>query len=745
MAMPELTKEQHDLYREELQNWKKRRVRGLMKWVPRTRLTGADFGDISHQHVGPKPIELREGDYFECTFATANLDAIDLRHAILRNCNLRHPDLKAKDLAGADLGGARILRELDAEINRPEALLRQVQYSKRTLWATVCVCAYAVFMVSTLGDSRLLDNATTIPLDLLGVAMPTRWLIVGSGVVLTILYFGLHHYLHKLYRVLATLPAALPNGDTVLESHSPWIFNIFVTQRFPVFRNPHSVSSRTYWVATLLIGWCLVPFVLLCLWVAYFPAQNLSGTLVLAFCVVLALVLSMHSERCVTALLTVGDDTKAGMAPWQHGLWAAVAVAVTIASLVGWAYPSRGLNIGETPLVVTRDWPRSQDYSRALSTALAAVGISSVADLRDQLATAAPVEWQVWWRTHEAAFAVNGLEADDRLYEAHPVQGVRPMFGSGLHLAWASLVGVQAQRAILAAAILRDADLRFANLRGAVLVDADLSGADFRHADLRDAHLDGALASEKTRWAYANLEGADLTDVQSLAIRELQNARNWFLASYSTHLRATLGLTTFATGVTRESVVDSRVYRRSGGWVLDFSGFRSEWLRMRASHLRYVNFEGAQVGDADFSDADLRYGAFRDATFRTVDLSRANVALADFRRASGISPAAAAQSLNWRFAFWDAALLKQLGLPDTHNERLAALDFTGQDLANTVLQDLNLNGANFSRANLRGADLRNSSFRDATFDGADLAMADLRGSMGLNSVGALNADRAKWD
>ena len=68
-------------------------------------------------------------------------------------------------------------------------------------------------------------------------------------------------------------------------------------------------------------------------------------------------------------------------------------------------------------------------------------------------------------------------------------------------------------------AILRGADLSYANLRGANLRDADLRGANLSHADLSDANLSGANLRDAdlrdailsyANLSYANLSGANL-------------------------------------------------------------------------------------------------------------------------------------------------------------------------------------------------------------------------------------------
>ena len=76
------------------------------------------------------------------------------------------------------------------------------------------------------------------------------------------------------------------------------------------------------------------------------------------------------------------------------------------------------------------------------------------------------------------------------------------------HRLW--LAGEGGERAILRGADLRYADLRDANLNHADLRDANLRDANLNHADLRDANLRGANL-RGADLSHADLRGADLS------------------------------------------------------------------------------------------------------------------------------------------------------------------------------------------------------------------------------------------
>lgn len=72
-------------------------------------------------------------------------------------------------------------------------------------------------------------------------------------------------------------------------------------------------------------------------------------------------------------------------------------------------------------------------------------------------------------------------------------------------------------------------------------------------------------------------------------------------------------------------------------------------------------------------------------------------------------------------------------------ENLDGVDFSGANLGNAFLQDGSYVGANFEGAKLRGSFLNNSDLRNANFRGADLRWAKLAGAKieGADFTGAL--------
>ena len=105
---------------------------------------------------------------------------------------------------------------------------------------------------------------------------------------------------------------------------------------------------------------------------------------------------------------------------------------------------------------------------------------------------------------------------------------------SEANLRWANLSWADLSEANLSWANLSDANLRGANLRGANLRDANLSEANLRGANLRDANLSGANLSganlSDANLSEANLSGANLSDAnlsEAKGIIYAQVSFNW--------------------------------------------------------------------------------------------------------------------------------------------------------------------------------------------------------------------------
>lgn len=86
---------------------------------------------------------------------------------------------------------------------------------------------------------------------------------------------------------------------------------------------------------------------------------------------------------------------------------------------------------------------------------------------------------------------------------------------------------------------------------------------------------------------------------------------------------------------------------------------------LQGANLLQANLQGAVLTQANLQGADLR-----GANLEGVDLLLANLKGADLTFAVGLTPSQLRPAVSWELAFYSAKLLKELGLPPDHNERL---------------------------------------------------------------------------
>jgi uncharacterized protein YjbI with pentapeptide repeats len=87
------------------------------------------------------------------------------------------------------------------------------------------------------------------------------------------------------------------------------------------------------------------------------------------------------------------------------------------------------------------------------------------------------------------------------------------------------------------------------------------------------------------------------------------------------------------------------------------------------------------------------------------NLQSVNVQGVNFREATGLTKEQLQGARNWILAYYSQAVLKILGLPSDHNERIAKKDLGGYDLRGVNLRDANLQGSDFNGYSLAGANL----------------------------------------
>ena len=156
------------------------------------------------------------------------------------------------------------------------------------------------------------------------------------------------------------------------------------------------------------------------------------------------------------------------------------------------------------------------------------------------------------------------------------------------------------------------------------------------------------------------------------------------------------------------------------------------WNKWRATHRRVVpdlreanlykgDFQGANLRDADLSQANLMEADLHQADLRGANLSRANLSRVNFREAD------LCQADLWGSRLWKANLSKaDLRGANLDRADLVEADLSQADLNAARLGQANLIGANLMGANLGQADLKKADIRQADLTGANLWGADLK-------------------
>lgn len=257
-----------------------------------------------------------------------------------------------------------------------------------------------------------------------------------------------------------------------------------------------------------------------------------------------------------------------------------------------------------------------------------------------------------------------------------------------------------------------------------LISNRNLRFADFRRAGLRELSIIDSDLHEaqfvEAELANVSIEISHLSDVDA----SYANFRGKFDLRRSDIDGANFGNADFSNARLRN--VDFSVGRSVKG--AKFVGAHLEGVNFQSVDLRNIDFSGAYFErSADLSYADVKRASFNDATLRHLDLRRviglrtANLAGADLT------------SVNLGCLDTADSDLDEAG-PSTKNLRTkdyATLD--SDDVADATrlcadLRRVNLSGAILARARMKGADLTRADLSGANFARARLESVDLTGA-----------------
>ena len=339
---------------------------------------------------------------------------------------------------------------------------------------------------------------------------------------------------------------------------------------------------------------------------------------------------------------------------------------------------------------------------------------------------------------------LDGADLTGSAFDGANLEGIdlrTTTFGAGANLDGVSFRNANLQMCPLPGARIRNANLGGADFRGANLTDADLSGSDFDGAsfegvDLRTTVFGNAPNLDNVTFRNANLQMCPLPGAR---IRNANLEGADFRGANLTD--ADLTGSNFA-GASFESV-DLRSTTFGDAPNLDGVNFRNANLQMcplPGARIRNANLSGADFRGADLTDADLTGSDFAGASFEDVDLRTTifgdapNLDGVNFRNANLQMcplPGASIRNANLSGADFRGANLTNA---DLTGSTFGGASFEGVDLRSTNFGNApNLDGVNFTNANLQmcplgGASIRNANLSGADFRGANLDDANLSGS-----------------
>ncbi len=586
-------------------------------------LQGLDLSGYNLSHL-----DFREANLVRVKFGEAHVEGASFRSADLQEADLREVQgLLAPQLAGADLAGARL-----PESFKDFAALKHVDTAsddvQKLFLILLLVYVYCWLTIAVTTDANLLNNFAEQPLPIIGTKINLVMFYWAAPFLLLCVYLYFHLCLQRLWEALAELPAVFPDGLPLPHRIHPWLWNGLVWAYFPRLRDRRPPLLGLQKLLAILLVWWAGPLTLLCLWFRYLPAHDwIIAILQLVF---LTLALEGALGFFLLTRATLGLKARKPFR-WKR-LWRTakgVALLLTTAAIFGLFMF----------LSIAAFWGLGDR-------------LSVVADIREADVSLKPPQWKpgdldMVRGADLREVDLRGALADKAFLAKADLRyaDLQQASLSGANLQQANLAGANLQQAVLAAgaklpspkrrrvsykafiAILEwQEKMQQAGLIGANLQQSNLAGANLQQADLRVANLQQADLI-KANLRQANLSGADFQRAQGLEKNQVLQAYGWQLAKYSPEMLKILQL---------PPEHNKRLDKKDlSGYQLPGSDLRRAhfWeFNLRGANLRGANLEWAVMTFSDLTGADLR-----GANLTGARLFETNLRGADLREAKGLT------------------------------------------------------------------------------------------------------------
>ncbi|MBX3637717.1 MAG: pentapeptide repeat-containing protein [Rubrivivax sp.] len=599
------------------------------------------------------------------------------------------------------------------------------RHSQTTFLALIVACVYSYLTIATTTDAALLSNSNATPLPIIQVNVPIVWFYWFAPVILTVLFVYFHLYLERFWRGVARLPLRHPDGRSLDDYVYPWLIACAVIRgEIGEFSGRHRVAAQIEAWLSLLLGWGLVPIVLLFYWGRYIVAHDPWGTTLHAALVLLSIGVAMNYRGIArNALREVGpagaqpaEEGGAATPPRELGLTSAqrrALIATLLGSGAALAYvSSAALHRASMPDCDAVIAPGQGAVCRFLAPGRRlwhAFGVEPYAEVKENRFVPKPEKW-------------NELVDDSKRLEQF-LEGQR-----SLVLADRDLRHLVARESFMPGSRFSDAVLDHADMRFAVLVRARLTDVSLRRARLDDVDL-----------RHAQIAGTEFEDLQATSAR-LNHAL--FQPSPS-------GRPSRLSGIFSELVLDDA---KGDGVQVNARDGDTGVTQMTGAKLRNVQFahwvfHRVDLGDAVIEGATLTNGKWQDVDFggTTIFGSFFNVGL--FTRCRFIG-AKIQDSYFDEARFIDSEFDMPRSTPVPGDGPVAAQArgrierfqaHTAVFGGGTRIRNLHFVRAVLIGARFEGATLHNVLFEDsdlslADFSGVDLSGVEFRGRVELNGA-----------
>lgn len=263
-----------------------------------------------------------------------------------------------------------------------------------------------------------------------------------------------------------------------------------------------------------------------------------------------------------------------------------------------------------------------------------------------------------------------------------------------------NFAGQNLSRSVFESAVLKNASFAGADLSRVRFSDADLTGADFKGA--RFAEITPHYTFTNSKLNGADLSGVDLAGVSFSSV-DLTDAK---------FNDALIANTTFAIALPTFSQLTSTISFR----LKDLRGIGlRDGFNFSNVDLRGFNFSNAVLDQADFTGADLTGAQIQGVSFLN----------------SSLTPE--------QFYSTQSYQMKNLrGM--SLSQDLTNFNFQGQDLSNSIISSVSLNGTDFTDAMISGMTLITSFSKEQLYSTQSYKSKDLRGVRFHSQVDLKNVD-----